>query len=490
MEVINKILLQLPYALIFLPLIASIFVQFINDKKFLSNTFYVVITALLAISGILLMAISDGNTNLFVMLNNNINMLGTEYKLNFINLFYIISILFLNIIGFLNYRYEYPLSNEANIKYKKIFFSIYFIHLFSMIGIFTTYNIFHLFIFIELFSFSAFNLINSYEGKSFNVAVYKYFSNNIFGSMILACAIFYLTLFCNTNNILLIRQQILTTNIANNYFLILIYILLIIAISLKFLMFNVRPLEEKKRYLTIMSMENMFTSTVIGTFLIYFFTNFVFLLNNVFAHIFWIKQLMLAIACAVIAVVSVRIILKTKTVHDVFINLFFSDLVYIFIVMFFVKQNLYFKGHLLLFSEFIATLLPIYIISIYFSEMYDDNGIGLFRKHKYTKLFFLCIIIYKLLCPFAPSCYLLKYLFVETDLGRNIIFALMFIITKLALISILLKVIFNRYISVVDDNVIIGKKIIFRFKLSLVILFAFLIVMTFFLFLIQKVVIF
>ena len=172
MEVINKILLQLPYALIFLPLIASIFVQFINDKKFLSNTFYVVITTLLIISCILLMAISDGNTNLFVMLNNNINMLGTEYKLNFINLFYIISILFLNIIGFLNYRYEYPLSNEANIKYKKIFFSIYFIHLFSMIGIFTTYNIFHLFIFIELFSFSAFNLINSYEGKSFNVAVY------------------------------------------------------------------------------------------------------------------------------------------------------------------------------------------------------------------------------------------------------------------------------------------------------------------------------
>ena len=309
--------------------------------------------------------------------------------------------------------------------------------------------------------------------------------------MILACAIFYLTLFCNTNNILLIRQQILTTNITNNYFLILIYILLIIAISLKFLMFNVRPFEEKKRYLTIMSMENMFTSTVIGIFLIYFFTNFVFLLNNVFAHIFWIKQLMLAVACAIIAVVSVRIILKTKTVHDIFINLFFSDLVYIFIVMFFVKQNLYFKGHLLLFSEFIATLLPIYIISIYFSEMYDDNGIGLFRKHKYTKLFFLFIIIYKLLCPFAPSFYLLKYLFAEaSDLGRNIIFILMFIITKLALISILLKVIFNRYISVVDDNISIGKKIIFRFRLSLVILFAFLIVMTFFLFLIQTVVIF
>ena len=437
--IIDTIVFKLPYVLIFYPLLVSVFTFFLSDKKFLKNLTYFSLLFLFVISSTILIKSYFVNKNIFINVEGGENILGANFKVNTINIFYLISILFISVFGFMNYNYEYMLSQNVNIKYRRSFYAIYFLNIFSIVGILTTYNLFHLFLFIELFSFSIFNLMNSYVGKQINIAVYKYFSNNIFGSMILACAIFYTAMFFNSSDILSIRQQVLTLDFKHNIPILFLYFLIIISVVLKFLMFNVVSQTEKKRTLTILSIYNTFISTLIGLFLCYFFTNFVFLLNGTILTVGFIKIILLLLIIGVAGNVLYSSITKTKNIFDIFINIFLLNILKILITILFTDTDSYFQLHLLALNNTIITSVPIYFISAYISELYDDNNLFIVNQHFLIKILLIFLLFYNLYFPYTLNFFLINELHKTQFLHRNILFIILELINNIAIITVIAK---------------------------------------------------
>ena len=440
MITIDTILLKLPYILIFYPLLISVFTFFVSDKKFLKNLTYFSLFLLLSIASVILVKSYSTNNNIFVNVDNAKSILGANFKINTINMFYLISILFISIFGFINYNHEYMLSHNVNIRYRRSFYAIYFLNIFSIIGILTTYDLFHLFLFVELFSFSIFNLMNSYIGKQINIAVYKYFSNNIFGSMVFACAIFYTAMFFNSSNILLIRQQISTLDFRHNSAILLLYFLIIISIVLKFLMFNVVSQTEKKRTLTILSIYNIFISTLIGLFLCYFFTNFVFLLNGSLLTVKIIKIILLILVMLVVGFVFYNSIRNIRNIFDIFINMFLLNILKIIITILFTDIDSYFQLHLLALNNIVITAVPIYFISAYISELYDDNNIEILHQHSLIRILLFFLLCYNLYLPYTLNYFLINELYKTQFLNKNMLFIILEIIHNCSIVIIGLKI--------------------------------------------------
>ena len=440
MITIDVILLKLPYILIFYPLLISVFVFFVSDKKFLKNLTYFSLFLLLSIASIILVNSYSTNNNIFINVDNTNSILGANFKINTINIFYLISILFISIFGFMNYNHEYMLSHNVNIRYRRSFYAIYFLNIFSIIGILTTYDLFHLFLFVELFSFSSFNLMNSSIGKQINIAVYKYFSNNIFGSMVFACAVFYTAMFFNSSNILLIRQQISTLDFRHNSAILLLYFLIIISVVLKFLMFNVVSQTEKKRTLTILSIYNIFISTLIGLFLCYFFTNFVFLLNGSLLTVKIIKMILLLLVMSVAGFVFYSSISNVKTIFDIFINIFLLNILKIIITILFTDTDSYFQLHLLALNNIVVTAVPIYFISAYISELYDDNSVEILNQHFLIKILLIFLLCYNSYSPYTLNYFLINELYKTQFLNKNVLFIILEIMNNCSIIIMSLKI--------------------------------------------------
>ena len=97
--IIDTIVFKLPYVLIFYPLLVSVFTFFLSDKKFLKNLTYFSLLFLFFISSTILIKSYFVNKNIFINVEGGENILGANFKVNTINIFYLISILFISVLS-------------------------------------------------------------------------------------------------------------------------------------------------------------------------------------------------------------------------------------------------------------------------------------------------------------------------------------------------------------------------------------------------------
>ena len=162
-------LVNLPYCFLFVPLILSCFSTLQNYK--ITNIFL----NILSIFSILFLAcylLPDTlpNNILSNAINYNLLFIGGEYKISSINLIFIILIFLVKLLSFI-------LFDEKIIKTKKLnlFFAIYLINYFAICGILTSNNIFNIYIFMELYSFSLYNIMSDYNVENYNKIAFKYY---------------------------------------------------------------------------------------------------------------------------------------------------------------------------------------------------------------------------------------------------------------------------------------------------------------------------
>lgn len=457
---LNEFSLQIAYLIFFIPLIMSILINFIEDKKFIIFIINITILTLIVLSIKILININFTNSIYFINTSEKFNILGTEFKISVLNLFFLICILFCNFIGFINYINEILLNKNLNSKYIKYFFSIYLLHIFSTVGIILTYNIFNLFIFLEIYSLCIYVMISIYKKHNLNIISYKYFSNNIFGSVLSMLTIFYISIYFNTPNMLEIKQQLVTINLKINIEIILMFILFLFSIIIKFFSTNTSKYHNTETVgINFLSISNIFINVLIGIYLLLEILFFI-LNKNIIFNIFYLKYIIFFISIILIIYNSIKLTSsKEKTLFNIFLRFNLINFGYILLSVL-IQENNSNLSWILLFLylfEFITINLLIYLFSAVINIIYKSNSIEFLNNNKIIKILFLSIILFKIFLPFGTSLYTNIYFISYVIKNNNILYLIPYLVNKICYILLFVTILNNDVINE-NENTNINKK--------------------------------
>lgn len=471
----------LSYLLYFIPLMSSVFIYFLEGKRFLSNVGYLILMTL-TIFTIKIFSSIDPNTTIIVNSTATFNIIGTEFKLDIFNIFFLVNILFINFIGFINYVDDLVLTKKKDIGYIKHFFSIYFLHIFSTIGILLTDNIFHLFIFLELYSFSNYIIITNYKDTNLNILSYKYFSNNIFGSILNMLSIFYMLVYFNTSSIFLIKQQLLTIRLEEYYNIFLIILLFVFSVVIRFFTNSVsRYHNTDYKTVNFISISNIFVNSLLGIFLLSNVIFYILPTENIF-NLFFIDKIFIYLSIISIIYNSILLFKKENynSIFNIFIRLNLIGIFYTVIAIFLYDDVAIVIDYVL---DFLFISLTLYFFSDMISLKYKTNNIAALNNSKFLKVFFIVILLYRLYLPIASSFIANKYFFISIFSDKNYIFLVPFIVNKISIVFIIFKVLVNKNIIERQENsdTKTNKRLLLTtyFSIFLVILFMFFFVIYF-----------
>ena len=141
------------YILIFLPLIAAIFCQTVPLKKnYFWFTFSCCIAAFLLVASLYPQILTQKK------ISNDFHLsllsLGLEFSLDVLGYFFLLLLIFAKIVVLFFYRFD--VEKFLTEKNAKIFYSVFLLNLFALINILLTNNLFNLFVFLEIYSFTFF----------------------------------------------------------------------------------------------------------------------------------------------------------------------------------------------------------------------------------------------------------------------------------------------------------------------------------------------
>lgn len=469
---LNEIFLKNTYLLFFIPLIASVVANFIYEKRFMVGATKIIIFSMIFLALKMLIKCSDFNTSYFITSSSKFNILSTEFKINAKNLFFFISILICNFIGFINYIDSILLNKNLSNRNIKYFFAIYLIYLFSTVGIIFTYNIFNLFIFLEIYSLSIYVTISLYNKDNLNILSYKFFSDNVFGSILSALSIFYMTIYFGTSNILDIRQQVASLNLREHYEVLLMSILFLFSIIIKFFLTNTSKYHNTDKVgINFLSVSNIFINVSIGLYLIYEVIFFVLGGKALFSLAF-IKYGIFLISTSIIIYNSINfLITKNNTLFNIFIRFNLINFGYILLFLLFFEENnkLCMDLLILYMFEFITINLILYLFSDIMNIKYNNNDISYINNSKVLKYTFLFFILHKIFLPFGTSLYT-NLNFVSNVLeGKNYIYLLPYIVNKACFVAFFVKILANGKVEKIGDVEINKKRLnTLYFSVSLV----------------------
>lgn len=461
----SEFLVKIPYLIYFIPLLGSVFIHFISGRRFLTNCTYSILLALFLLSLKLIFHIENYDGTLIVNSSTRYNVMGTEFRVSLYNMFVLITILFVNFIGFINYIHEIILNKQSNIPYIKHFFSIYLMYIFAIIGIVLTSNIFHLFIFLEIYSFCMYLMITNYKKEDLTILSYKYFSNNIFGSILNMLTIFYIVLYFNTSDMFTIKQQLMTISIRDNLGIFLMFLLFICSIVMRFFNTNTSKHHNTNNVgVNFLSISNIFVNTLIGVYLINTIANFIFT-NQTMFNILFIRGLVIIITSIVIIYNSYLLINKdnTSNMFNIFIRMDLINFGFLLLTSFLSIDN---KMSLMFLVDFVSINMLLYFFSAYLSAKYKTNDIRILNNDLKLKCFFVFIIVLKVFLPIG-TCLYTNYLFL-IYLIKNAYFIVLapFLLSKVAIGILLFKVITNKDRFDLSDEIMVNKKCVGNLLLS------------------------
>ncbi|MDR1498983.1 MAG: hypothetical protein LBS34_01705 [Rickettsiales bacterium] len=470
---LSEFFLKIPYLLFFIPLITSIVIYYIEDQKFTVNVIYTMLTAMIFLTFNILFKVEDVATYIFVNTSGKFNILGGEFKISVPSIFFLLLVLICNFIGFINYINNILTNNTINRRCLKYFFVVYVTYIFSTVGIMLTYNIFNLFIFLEVYSFCMYIMVSIYRNKNLNIVSYKYFSNNIFGSILSMLSLFYMSVYFNTSNMLNIKQQLLTINLKDNVGIFLIFILFVFSLIIKFFtMSTSRYYNTDFSGISFLSISNIFVNVLIGIYLMLEIVFFIFD-SRALLDIPLLRVMVFITFGLIIIYNSVRCLtVKDKSLYNIFVRFNLVSLGYIMLATFLYDNGLK-SSWALLFShsfEFVSVNLTVYIFLTIISTIYNHNDVSLINDNKFFKFFLMFVILYKIFLPIGTSLYTNTYFVTYVIKNRNFLYLLPFLINKISYAFLFLDIYENNRIADVSRDRIVSTKHLYKLYFSIFLL--------------------
>ncbi|MBU6139958.1 MAG: hypothetical protein KGP29_00165 [Proteobacteria bacterium] len=270
------------YLLVFLPLIAAVVCQIVPKNRF---PFWLTISCCLVLFALTASLLPQILT--YKNIGNDFNLsllsIALEFRIDVLGYFFLLLMIFLKIVILLFYNSDIEkLLDEKN---RRTFYSVFLINLFGLVNIFTTNNLFNLFVFLEIYAFSFFAISSLSRDQELLKISFRDFCLNAAASLLI--------LFCFLITYLVFKRssfdQIMTdTNMFLGSSLLLPSVMLIfLAVSflVKFFPFWLffSKMKSSNLIANFLIGESMFIKGAVGFFLmlkfVYFFFGTVFLFD-------------------------------------------------------------------------------------------------------------------------------------------------------------------------------------------------------------------
>ncbi len=387
-------LINLPYCFLFIPLILSCFNTLQNYK-----TTNLIIT-ISCVSFLLLLALylfpaTLPNVILENRVNNNVLFIMGEYRISIINLIFIIMVFFVKLLSF-------TFFDDQILKTKKLnfFFAVYLINYFAICGILTSNNIFNIFIYMELYSFSLYNIMSDYKIRDYNKIAFQYYNNGVLGSIFFMFFIFIVYFTFGTSDINYITKHLAL--VSGNYLYNLSVIIFLFGVLFKFFSFNFyfSKVLKSSEISNLLFINILFGDVIIGIYILWKFLFSLFDIGIIF-NIFHLNYLFYIFGACLI-IYNSYIVFKRQNLLPIIYGFSLIMLGYILILL--GLNNAYgFAGIISFLTNHILFNFLFYIIvafSIYLFKKSDTALLYAFYRYRFV---IYAIILSKLLFPIAFS---------------------------------------------------------------------------------------
>lgn len=302
------------YLIIFLPLISSVTCLLFKKKL---PPFLVVVATLISL--LLLTARVLPEVFEHKVIANDFQLspisIGLEFKLDLLGIFFLLLIIFIKLIILLYYHHD--INKTLNNSNTKNFYSVFLLHLFSIIGIITTNNIFNLYLFIEIYSFAF--LANFAITKDVNLSKikFRYYCFLVAAKLIVLFCFLTIFITLGQNNIDKIITMVPAISQINWQFLGLIAALVFLAVITSFFTFWIyfKQVGSPQLIANFLAFDTLFIKTNVGIYLILRLIYFLFGKGFLFATPLF--SLTLASVSLVLIVYSGLKLLKQKHLKSI-----------------------------------------------------------------------------------------------------------------------------------------------------------------------------
>ncbi len=271
------------YLIIFLPLLSSLLCQLISKK---SLPFWIALSSSVLLLFLTLKVLPD--VLIYEKITNDFELsplsIALEFRLDVLGIIFLLLLTFLKIVILIYYRLD--IDRLLDQKGRKVFYSVYLMHLFALTGIFTTNNLLNLFLFFEIYSFSFFATSSISKNLKISKLSFRYFCLNAVSSLVILFCFLAIYLAFGEINFNKIGEAFALTENVNKWFLYAIFLLLMLAFIVKFFPFwlyfeNLKSINLVSNYISI---DSLFIKTNVGIFIILKFLYFFFGSNLLFTR--------------------------------------------------------------------------------------------------------------------------------------------------------------------------------------------------------------
>lgn len=313
------------YLIIFLPLFSSLLCQLIGKKPL---PFWIALSSSILLLFLTLKVLPD--VLIYEKITNDFELsplsIALEFRLDVLGIIFLMLLIFLKIVILCYYRYDIEKLLEAN--GHKVFYSVYLLHLFALVGIFTTNNLLNLFLFFEIYSFAFFATSSISKSLKISKLSFRYYCLNATSSlMILFCCLAIYLVFGELN-FSHISEAFAINPSVNSWFIYSIFLILAVAFVIKFFPFWLyfENLKSVSLISNFISIDSLFIKTNVGIFVILKFLYFFFGNHLLFSR-FDFSPLIIFIALLLIFYSAIKLYqqkhLKSITVYFCLNNLGF-----------------------------------------------------------------------------------------------------------------------------------------------------------------------
>ena len=271
------------YLIIFLPLICSLLCQAFLKKGL---SFWIAFSSSAILFFLALKIFPD--ILIYEKISNDFELsplsIALEFKLDILGIIFLLLMIFLKIVILFFYRGD--IEKNLDEKSKRTFYSVFLLHLFSLVGIFTTNNLLNLFLFFEIYAFSFFATLSISRDSELLKLSFRYFCLNVISSLVILFCFFAIYLTCGEINFDKISESLSTITEANLWFVASIFLLLTFAFIIKFFPFWLyfEKLKSTNLIANFLAIDALFIKTSIGIFLTLKFVYFFFGNHLIFAN--------------------------------------------------------------------------------------------------------------------------------------------------------------------------------------------------------------
>jgi len=406
---------SLPYLLLLVPLLTSIMCCFFKQN---AMNFFIALTTivfLICLSTYLAINIlSFGHLDYKV--NESILSIISEYRLGLFNIFFVLVLLFVKLLSLLYFRYEIKHYNN-----QRFFYALFLINCFGLLGILLTNNIFNLYVYLEIYSFTFYALITNYDNEQSADIAIKYFFNGVVGSIFILFSLTCLYVLFQTSDISYIFQKVNNVSVENYLILSCLFLIFVCGIFSKFFTFwlYLFQVKKSKNVINFLFITLMFLHIFIGLYLLIKSIFFIFGVKIVFG--FMSFDIVLSVLGCIMVVYYSYCLIKTRNLFQIVSYLCIINLGFILINI--GLGNVYSLASAFLFIlEYLSSNLMLFIFVSYLIYNFDSSDINFLnivgnKKNIILSLAFLFAILAKTIIPIGTG--FTNKLFYAQSLGKG-----------------------------------------------------------------------